>query len=190
MIIFKKYFLLFILYSVLGWFLEIGWVFASQKKFVKRGILLGPYCPIYGCGCLLLITMLDNFKTHPIYLFFLTILICSILEYFGSFVLEKMFGARWWDYTHYKFNLNGRICLETMVPFSIMGTLIVYYLNPYLTSKINFNNGYVYFIVIGFILDIITTYFVLKNVKGSLVCDSQDNTEEISNKVKDMIFKR
>ena len=153
-------------------------------------MLLGPYCPIYGCGCLLLIVTLDNVKNHPIYLFLLTGLICSSLEYFGSYILEKMFNARWWDYTNYKFNLNGRICLETMLPFSILGTLVVYYLNPYLTNKINFNNGYIYYIIAGFVLDIIATYFLLRNVKENLENESLDNTEEISKKKKKTILKK
>lgn len=190
MIVLKKYFLLFIIYSVLGWIMESCWTFINKGKFVKRGVLLGPYCPIYGCGVLLLVVLLDNFKTHPFYLFFLSILICSVLEYFGSFVLEKMFGARWWDYTHYKFNLNGRICAETMIPFGIMGSIIVYYLNPYFVSRINFDNSYVYIFIFLFVLDIVVSYFVLNVVKYKLKNVDSDNTEEVFNNVLDVLFKK
>ena len=67
-------------------------------------------------------------------LFALSIIVCSILEYFTSYIMEKLFKVRWWDYSDKKFNINGRICLETMVPFGILGTLIVCYINPFLNN--------------------------------------------------------
>ena len=112
--------------------------FITDKKFINRGFLIGPYCPIYGCGCLLLIYFLTKYEEHWA-IFALTLIICSILEYSTSWIMEKLFKLRWWDYTKMRFNINGRICLETMVPFSIIGTLVVKYINPFLLNIIHSN---------------------------------------------------
>ncbi len=109
------YILLFFLYSFLGWCLEVLCKLVSEKKFVNRGFLIGPYCPIYGYGAILMSVLLQKYLDDPFTLFIMIVLICSVLEYFTSFFLEKIFHTRWWDYTKYRFNINGRICLETMI---------------------------------------------------------------------------
>ena len=92
----KIYFLLFIIYSFLGWCMEVICNSIERKKFVNRGFLLGPYCPIYGCGGLLITVFLGNFTNRPIFLFIMTILLCGILEYSTSYVMEKLFHLRWY----------------------------------------------------------------------------------------------
>ena len=109
---FCYYFLLFIIYSFMGWLMEIIDNIIVKHKIVNRGFLLGPYCPIYGFGCLSLIFFLSNYKSDPIILFFMAIVICSILEYSTSYIMEKLFKLRWWDYTDKKFNINGRNDIE------------------------------------------------------------------------------
>ena len=106
---FCYYFLLFIIYSFMGWLMEIIDNIIVKHKIVNRGFLLGPYCPIYGFGCLSLIFFLSNYKSDPIILFFMAIVICSILEYSTSYIMEKLFKLRWWYYIDKKFNINGRI---------------------------------------------------------------------------------
>ena len=128
----REYFLLFVIYSVIGWIMEVIYTLVIDKKFTNRGFLVGPYCPIYGVGAVLIIILLSGYKERPIGLFVLAIVICSILEYFTSYIMEKLFKARWWDYSNRKFNINGRICLETMVPFGVIACLIVYIVNPFL----------------------------------------------------------
>lgn len=61
-------------------------------------------------------------------------IVCAILEYLTSFIMEKLFGARWWDYSQKKFNINGRVCLDTMIPFGLLGLLIIHVINPFLFS--------------------------------------------------------
>ena len=84
---FCYYFLLFIIYSFMGWLMEIIDNIIVKHKIVNRGFLLGPYCPIYGFGCLSLIFFLSNYKSDPIILFFMAIVICSILEYSTSYIM-------------------------------------------------------------------------------------------------------
>ena len=131
------YFILFLVYSFIGWLWEVVDKIVEEHKFINRGFLIGPYCPIYGVGCILLVVLLSKYTNNFISLFLHSIVICSILEYFTSYFMEKIFHARWWDYSRQKFNLNGRICAETMIPFGIFGSLIVGYLNPFLFNSIS-----------------------------------------------------
>ena len=124
------YLLLFFTYSFLGWCLEVTCKLISDKKFINRGLLIGPICPIYGYGVLITTLLLKKYLNDPITLFILIIVSCSILEYFTSYFLEKIYHTRWWDYSTKRFNINGRICLETMIPFGILGLLIMKYINP------------------------------------------------------------
>ncbi len=88
------YFLLFIIYSVLGWIMEVCLALYKEKKFINRGFLIGPYCPIYGVGCILLSVCLQSFASNPITLFLMSLVICSGLEYATSYIMEKIFKAR------------------------------------------------------------------------------------------------
>ena len=133
-------FILFIIYSFVGWLMEVVNCLWEKHRFINRGFLIGPICPIYGVGSILIITLLTRYSDNLIRLFFHAIIVCSILEYMTSYFMEKIFHARWWDYSHQKFNLNGRICAKTMIPFGIFGTLIVGYVNPFLYSKISLIN--------------------------------------------------
>ena len=126
----RIYFLLFMVYSIAGWLMEVICKLIQYKRFINRGFLIGPYCPIYGYGALLITFLLKKYTEDPIALFVMSILICGILEYITSYLMEKLFKARWWDYSNRKFNLNGRICLGTIIPFGILGMLIMYVFNP------------------------------------------------------------
>ena len=155
-----KYFILFMIYSFMGWCMEVLTVLIPKKKFVNRGFLIGPYCPIYGYGCLLIIILLKNNLDDPLALFLKAIVICSLLEYFTSFFMEKLFNARWWDYSNKKFNINGRICLETMLPFGILACLVMYVLNPFFESKINLLPDLAVLIIAGILFAIyLVIYF-------------------------------
>lgn len=193
--IFKIYFLTFIIYSFVGWIMETLFCFFVTKKMVNRGFLIGPICPIYGVGCMLLIFLLNKYINQPIALFALSIIVCSILEYFTSYIMEKLFKVRWWDYSDKKFNINGRICLETMVPFGILGTLIVCYINPFLNNLLMQCNGSVinwffYIVFILFIEDLIISLKVVTNIKVITSNVLKDNTEEINNKFKDVLMNK
>ena len=92
-----SYFLLFILYSFLGWCLEVGVKLYDDHRFVNRGFLIGPYCPIYGFGAIFMSLFLNRYLEDPLVLFIMIVVSCSILEYTTSYVLEKVFHTRWWD---------------------------------------------------------------------------------------------
>ena len=98
-------FVLFIMYSFLGWLTEVIYVFITDGKIINRGFLIGPYCPIYGVGLILITHLLKDYTDNIIVLFILSACICMILEYLTSYVMEKCFHARWWDYSNSKFNI-------------------------------------------------------------------------------------
>ena len=192
---FCKYFLLFIMYSILGWILEMVVCSIADKKVVNRGFLVGPYCPIYGCGCLLIIALLHKYQDDPFTLFIMAVIVCSLLEYFTSYVMEKLFKARWWDYSDRKFNINGRICLDNLFLFGILGLLIFYIVNPLFSGFIDKINDTVLIIVamivlVMFVTDMIISLKVISGFKNVAKSVRKDNTEEITKKVKELLLEK
>ena len=191
------YFMLFFIYAILGWIIETTLVSIEKRKFVNRGFLIGPYCPIYGFGGLAITILLKNYTKDPIVLFLMAVIICGILEYFTSYIMEKIFKARWWDYSAKKYNINGRICLETVVPFGILGCLVMYVLNPITFKYLNMLSNSMLNIISAicftiFITDNIVSYNVIssftKTVKTINVGKIKDNTEEITKKVREVLI--
>ena len=191
------YFMLFFIYAILGWIIETTLVSIEKRKFVNRGFLIGPYCPIYGFGGLAITILLKNYTKDPIVLFLMAVIICGILEYFTSYIMEKIFKARWWVYSAKKYNINGRICLETVVPFGILGCLVMYVLNPITFKYLNMLSNSMLNIISAicftiFITDNIVSYNVIssftKTVKTINVGKIKDNTEEITKKVREVLI--
>ena len=188
----EMYFLLFIMYAFLGWCMEVICKLIEDKKFINRGFLIGPYCPIYGFGALLITLLLKNYLSDFAALFVFCIIICAILEYSTSFILEKVFHARWWDYSDKKFNIGGRICLDTMIPFGMLGVLILYVFNPLMIKIYNFIDiRYIHIIsiilLIILLIDIIISSNILYKIRGNIKVLDKDYTEEKARKVKEKL---
>lgn len=190
----RVYFLLFMIYAMAGWLMEVICKLIQYKRFINRGFLIGPYCPIYGYGALLITFLLRKYTDDPIILFFMAIIICGVLEYLTSYFMEKIFKARWWDYSQKKFNINGRVCLNTIIPFGILGIFIMYVSNPFLLSKIEqlpeiWLNTLSGTLLVIFIIDNIVSGVVIRYVKKTekSLGIQLDNTEEITNKVKEVL---
>ncbi len=187
-----KYFILFIIYSFLGWLMETIVCSIPKKKLVNRGFMIGPYCPIYGAGALMIILMLKKYMHDPILLFIMSILICSVLEYFTSYMMEKIFKARWWDYSDKKFNINGRICLTNSLAFGIIGMLLIYKFNPFFAEKIGSLSNIAMYIISGilfliFIIDYIVSSKLMLGFADTLLAIHKDSTEEITQKIKNIL---
>ena len=191
---FTTFFLLFIIYSFLGWLLEVTCKLFELKRFVNRGFLIGPICPIYGYGVLGILFLMGNGEVDVLEVFLKSILICSVLEYFTSYIMEKLFKARWWDYSKRKFNINGRICLETMLPFGLLGTFIFYVLNPFLLNIVTsipivIRNILAIVLLIIYIIDNIISFNVMNKIKKEISKHHIDNTELIRKKVTNWLKK-
>ena len=129
MLFVEKLFLWFLFYSFCGWVYESILVSILERRPVNRGFLNGPLCPIYGAGAVGAVVVLGQVH-NPLVVFLLSMVGASILEYVTSWVMEVLFHARWWDYSDYKFNLNGRICLLGAVVFGLGGVVIVRVIQP------------------------------------------------------------
>ena len=187
-------FLMFIIYSFLGWIVDTTDILVTTKKLVNRGFLIGPICPIYGVGVLLMIFLLSRFIDTPLALFILAIFIFMTLEYLTSYFMEKLFNARWWDYSERKFNLNGRICLETTIPFGLGGMLVMYVINPFITKlldKVPHNIAIIIGIIllIIFIIDVILSFSVITKIKNAIASKCKDDTEEMNKRVRNYLIK-
>lgn len=134
----EKYFLWFIVYSFLGWLYESTYCSIKERKWINRGFLNGPLCPVYGTGAILVILILGNVE-NTVSLFLSSAVLTCTLEYLTSYVMEKLFDARWWDYSDSKFNLNGRVCLAGALAFGSFSVLLVKLIHPFvlrITAKI------------------------------------------------------
>lgn len=122
--------LYFILYSFGGWVCECIYCSIPAKHFINRGFLAGPYCPIYGCGALLITWFLTPYVDAPIVVFLLGMILTSVLEYITSWAMEALFHTKWWDYSKRFLNLNGRVCLKNSILFGIMSLVVMYFIHP------------------------------------------------------------
>jgi len=180
----SKLIILFFIYSVIGYICEVINCYRASKKLKDRGFLIGPYCPIYGFGAILLTLTLTKYQNDLLILFATSMLICGILEYLTSYILEKIFKMRWWDYTKNKYNINGRICLETLIPFGLGGVIIIKLLNPIFMNVINHSNMTIihitaFIISCILIIDLTISFNIAFNFKNIAKKVSKDSTDEI-----------
>ena len=124
-------FLLLMTYSIIGWCGEMVYCSICQRKLCeKRGFLNGPVCPIYGHGALVVLLCLHGGCKNPLLTFLLGAVLTSLVEYITSFAMEKLFHMRWWDYSQYKFHLNGRVCLLNSTLFGLASVFLCHFANP------------------------------------------------------------
>lgn len=190
----KLYILIFFIYAVAGWIMESTMISIKNKKFVNRGFLIGPVCPIYGYGVVLVTFLLKRYQNDIVATFVMSMIICGILEYFTSYVMEKKFKARWWDYSQKKYNINGRICLDNLILFGIGSCIVIYITNPFIISKLNLIPGIAQNIIIVVLLlvyfaDNIISNKIITNLK-QVSNEVKDNTIEISEKVRNIIHNK
>ena len=122
--------LAFFTFSLVGWLWEVGIHLVEDGIFVNRGCLHGPWLPIYGGGLVMILIVLNRFRKKPLLEIVLIIVLCGIVEFFTSYFLELSSGMRWWDYSGYFLNLNGRICAEGLMVFALGGSVVVYLVMP------------------------------------------------------------
>jgi uncharacterized membrane protein len=149
--------LYYVIYSFLGWCVEVAYAYKNQKKFVNRGFLNGPFCPIYGACILSIIILLSNFKSNLFNLLIIATFFTSIIEYLTGFLLEKIFKTKYWDYTDDPFNLNGRICLHFSLMWGAASVAVVRLIHPIVASLL----GQIPHSLIHILFFIVLTYLLL-----------------------------
>ncbi len=177
----ENIFLYFIIYSFLGWVCECIYCSIPEKKFINRGFLMGPYCPIYGCGALLVLYLLHPFASNIILLFLAGVVVTSILEYITSWIMEVIFHTKWWDYSTYRFNLHGRVCLRNSILFGILSIVVYCCIHPRIVAFVqDIPSSYKWLVcvVIGclFVYDLVnTTMALLKRNKDIMEIEVRMN---------------
>lgn len=129
-------FLLFTLYSFLGWAAESIYCSIPAGKPINRGFLTGPFCPIYGAGAMLVVGALTSFRENVVLLFVAGALLTSVVEYLTGWLLEVLFHTKYWDYSDHRFQLQGRVCLKNSLMFGVMSVAAVTCFQPFLLSLV------------------------------------------------------
>ena len=190
--------LLFFAYAFLGWCIEVTLKYFQFHRFINRGFLTGPWLPIYGSGAALITVVIKGLAPLEFSVgttFAVSFLLCGFLEYMTSYVLEKRFHARWWDYSQKPMNLHGRVWIGNLVLFGLGGVLIVELINPVLlrlSEQLSFTLREVLAFSLSavFIADYVVSHFVLKLVKTGVENSEADDTEAISKEVRLLLSDR
>lgn len=190
---FFDYIFLFFLYSMIGWLIEVINALIREKKFVNRGFMLGPYIPIWGTGALLITIFLSRYENDLVSLFVLSAILCGVLEYLVSYYMEKIFKLRWWDYSYKKFNLNGRISLDYLIAFGLLGIFSIKYINPPIISMFNhfsFNTKIIIFLIltVSFLVDYLLSFIITFNLKQITKGIKKDSTDEIKKEIRKRVI--
>ena len=174
-------FLYFFFYSVIGYICEVFYVYLGSKKWINRGFMHGPYIPIYGNGAMLVSFALMHVIKDSFIIFLVGLVLCSLLEYVTSYVMEKVFHNRWWDYSDRKYNLNGRVCLQNSVLFGLGSVVIIYVFNPLFSKLYNALSADTIFYVTLVLFVIMLTDFLIsffEAIKVSKFTTHLDKLEE------------
>lgn len=188
------WFLIFLAYSFFGWFIEVVNSLILRRRLVNRGFLIGPICPIYGTGALIITFCLSG-VSNPFAIFASSILLSAILEYTTSVIMERLFHVRWWDYSDRPFNLNGRICLEALIFFGIGGTLVRLVFSPALYHTLSsLSTSLLYglstFFIVALVVDMVISLYLIKGFRVTVGIAAKDATIEISERVRDLIMQK
>lgn len=128
--------LFFFVYGFLGWCTEVAFAATKEKKFVNRGFLNGPICPIYGFGVVAVVVLLSAYKSNLVILYITSIIVVTALEWVTGFILEKLFHNKWWDYSDMPLNLNGYVCLLFSLIWGVACVIIMKVIHPFIRKGI------------------------------------------------------
>lgn len=160
---FSSLILIFFTFSGIGWLWEVLLHLFMDGMFINRGVLSGPWLPIYGTGGVLILLVLKKWYDRPLHLFGMTMFLCGIIEYFSGLTLETLFGVRWWNYSDMLFEIQGRVCLTGLLIFGTGGLAIVYIIAPKLDAVFTrIPPRFLYFLCVILLLvfsgDVITSF--------------------------------
>ena len=190
--------LLFFIFGFAGWCMEVALKYWKYRRFINRGFLTGPILPIYGGGVVLITVVVGNLtsvESGVVMTFAMSFVLCGAVEYLTSLILEKIFHARWWDYSQKPMNLHGRVWIGNLILFGLAGVAIIYAVNPALYRVFDLiplkaREAAALALLVVLAADFVVSYFVLKLVKVGVDSSEADNTEEISREVRQLLTNR
>lgn len=187
---------IFIIYAFLGWCTEVAYAAVDTGKFVNRGFLNGPYCPIYGCGIVIVVSILTPIKDNLFVLFFGSLLLTTVLEFLTGFLLEKIFHNKWWDYSAYPFNIKGYVCLKFSLYWGLACTFVMDIIHPMIYKLISimpFLAGVIILLVVMVIFTtdiVISVLTILKlNQRLKSMDDIAKRIHNISDEIGEKVYK-
>ena len=186
---------IFIIYAFIGWCTEVSYAALDRGIFVNRGFLNGPYCPIYGCGVVIVVAVLTPLKDNLLILFIGSFLLTSILEYITGYLLEIVFHNQWWDYSDKPFNIHGYVCLKFSIYWGLACTFIMDVLHPIIYKGITLMPHIVGMILICIIMTVffvdcgITVATILKfNKRLKVIDEMAERIHKLSDEIGENIY--
>lgn len=189
---------LFFIYSFMGWVTEVVLKYLQYKRFINRGFLIGPYCPIYGTGAV--IVTLGGRILAPVerslgMSFLIAFVLCGLLEYMTSYILEKHFHARWWDYSQKPMNLHGRVWIGNLILFGLGGVLILEVFNPRFLALATAMEPLLFSSLLTalsllFVADAVMSAIIMSLLKRGIEESRSDKSEEIAAEVRYLLENR
>lgn len=180
----------FVIYSFLGWCCEVGFAAAVEGKFVNRGFLGGPICPIYGIGAITVISLLERLSNNIFLLFLGAMILTSLLEWITGFVLEKFFHEKWWDYSEEAFNISGYICLKFSILWGLACCVVVKAVHPLIVKLVSALPDTILYIILAviaaaFVADISATVSVLAKLRRSfrVIAETEQRLKVLSDRI-------
>lgn len=157
---FYTLFYYFVLYAFGGWCAEVIYAFYKEHRFVNRGFLYGPLCPMYGFGALILIVILKPAHNNLLLFFILAFILISVLEYFTGFLLEKAFKTTWWDYSEDFLNIKGRVCLLFSIIWGVGSVIFIKFVHPFVNNYVKFVSTKAGILILNVLFLVIITDFI------------------------------
>ncbi len=192
---FLESYLMFFIYSFVGWVIEVVYYGITEGKFINRGFLAGPLCPVYGLGFYAAIWIFEPLSSNFFVIFFGMATACTIVELIAGVILYHTFHMRWWDYTDYKFNFHGYICLRFFIYWGIAASLGIYVLHPAVKHLISFINypvrvGVSIFFTVVLVADLVTTIITIIGFKKKFEAMEKvvSGTKMVSDKIGSQIY--
>lgn len=167
---FHKILWYFTIFSVIGLIIETLFCYITTGVIESRkGLLIGPFCPVYGVGAALLILLLNNYKENSFKLFFIGAIIGNIIEYMLSYILEAYYGTRFWDYSFIDWNLNGRVCIKYSIFWGILAVILIKWIQPKVDNIIKkIDERIDKYITIFFVVNSLLTVFAINNYQNRI----------------------
>lgn len=174
----------FLIYSFAGWLLESIYKTILEKKLVNSGFLYGPFCPIYGIGALIIYFFLNCFCDNAVTVFLAGFVVLSVWEYIVAWAIEKIFHEKYWDYSNYKFNINGRVCLLNSIFWGALGVIFTYIVHPFVQAQIIKVNSILLIVITVILIILMLVDTVISVIKLTNISKKLEAIKALSNEIK------
>lgn len=187
----------FFIYSFAGWCIEVCCAAIQKRKFVNRGFVNGPLCPIYGSGAVLFAVFLPELKEAPFFLFLAGAILASILEFTTGALLEKLFHRKWWDYSNIRWNYEGYVCLPFSLGWGVCAVVLNMFLNPLLVKLLRIMPKLLMVIImialtVALVLDTVGTTLAIRGLQKKQVqlAEFTEGVSQVSKLLENAITRR